>query len=265
MSDRKNSAMKNKLTIVKLGGNCMDDEAMMANFIRQFVLLPGLKLLVHGGGKLASGIGSELGIQPKMIDGRRVTDQSTLDVVTMVYAGLINKKIVARLQAVNCNAIGLCGADGNVITAARRNPLPVDYGYVGDPISVNTSLLKSLLDNGLVPVIAPITHDAGGQLLNTNADTIAAVLAAALSAHYEVHLVFAFDKKGVLSDADDDESVITRLSKLQLNEMLAAGTVHSGMLPKLKAGFQALEKNVSSVALTHLHALQDPVHTELVL
>ncbi len=258
--------MNEKLTIVKLGGNCMDDEHLLSVFLSQFTALPGNKILVHGGGKVATKLGNQLNIPVEMIEGRRVTTKATLDVVTMVYAGLLNKNIVARLQSLNCNAFGLCGADGNFIVANKRSEIPVDYGFVGDPVTVNSELLNMLLSSSYIPVIAPITHDSKGQLLNTNADTIASVVASALSNVYNVHLLFAFDKPGVLSDPQNDSSLIESLSQSELAAMKDNRTIHSGMLPKLKAGFSALESGVSKVTVQHISSLNiNSVATELQL
>lgn len=256
--------MKDKLTIVKLGGNCMDDEKAMQLFLEGFAAIEGKKILVHGGGKLATRIAEQLGVQSKMIDGRRVTDEHMLDVTIMVYTGLINRKIVAALQTLQVNAIGFSGADGNLIRSGKRSAVPVDYGFVGDPTEVNTSLLEMLLGKNIVPVISPITHDGKGQLLNTNADTVASVIASALSLHLDVHLIFAFDKKGVLENVADENSVIRKLSAQQLLTLQQDGKIHSGMLPKLKAGFDALNGNVSNVTIAHLHALQSNCSTQLV-
>lgn len=248
--------MKNNLTVVKLGGNCMDDPALVHEFLEQFAGINGRKILVHGGGKMATSLGMKLGIEPNMIDGRRVTDNATIDLVTMVYAGLLNKKIVAHLQSLGCNSVGLSGADGNLIRSSKRHAKPVDYGFVGDPESVNDNLLYELLERNYVPVIAPVTHDAHGQLLNTNADTIASVISSALSAMYSVHLLFAFEKNGVLRDPDDEKSVIAELTHASFNQLRASGKIHSGMLPKLTAGFTALEHNVKQVRIANLKNLE---------
>jgi len=247
--------MKEKLTVVKLGGNCMDDQHLLQMFLQKFAELPGRKLLVHGGGKIATELGHRLNIPLQMIDGRRVTDSDTLGVVTMVYAGLLNKKLVALLHALHCNAFGFCGADGNFIRAVKRNSIPVDYGFVGDPSDVDCDLLNALLQSALVPVISPVTHDGNGQLLNTNADTVASVIASAMSEHYEVHLLFAFDKTGVLSDPANDASVIRTLTEAQLSRLKEDGKIHSGMIPKLKAGFSALNSGASVVTIQHVSSL----------
>lgn len=258
--------MKNKLTVVKLGGNCMDDPALLNEFLEQFAGIEGAKILVHGGGKIATSLAKKLGIDSKMIDGRRVTDEATLDLVTMVYAGLLNKKIVAQLQSLGCNTIGLSGADGNLVRSSKRSSFPRDYGFVGDPDSVNDDLLFDLLERNYVPVIAPVTHDAHGQLLNTNADTVASVVSSALSELYAVHLVFAFEKNGVLKDPSDEQSVIPELTQNNFIELKLSRKIHSGMLPKLAAGFAALEHNVELVSISHLKNLeQKQPSTSLVL
>lgn len=256
--------MKPKLTVVKLGGNCMDDDALLESFLASFCRLPDPKILVHGGGKLATSLSRQLNIPAQMIAGRRVTCAQTLQVVTMVYAGIINKQLTARLQAMQCNATGLCGTDGNLVSSVQRSAEPVDYGFVGDPVAVNTSLLKLLLDSGYTPVVASITHNGDGQLLNTNADTVASFIAAALTAHYDVHLLFAFDKKGVLADPLDEESVIAQLSKAEAVKMKNENKITDGMLPKLSSGFSALENNVSCVSIRHLSSLE-AVSTTLTL
>ena len=258
--------MKNKVTVVKLGGNCMDNPELLQAFLTSFSKLEGHKVLVHGGGKAATELGTQLGVETKMIDGRRVTCADTLKIVTMVYAGLINKELVCKLQAINCNALGISGADGNLIQAVRRSTTPVDYGLAGNPIVVNADLLVEMITGGYTPVIAPITHDGSGQLLNTNADTVASFVAAALSEQYEVHLLFAFDKRGVLSNPKDDSSVIPQLSKSASELMKTENKIAGGMHPKLNAGFGALEKNVKRVTIQHLTTLESPAHsTTLVL
>lgn len=258
--------MKTKLSVVKLGGNCMDNPSLLSEFLEKFAEIDGPKILVHGGGKIATTLANKLGIETRMIEGRRVTDAATMDLLTMVYAGLINKQLVAQLQCLGCHAIGFCGADGNLIRSAKRNPLPVDYGFVGDPNAVNDDLLTDLLEKSYVPVIAPITHDTHGQLLNTNADTVASVVACALSQHFHVQLIFAFEKNGVLEDPKNEKSVIPELTKEKFTLLRQSGRIHSGMLPKLTAGFTALEHNVESVIITHLHSLEKPQpSTSLVL
>src|SRR5690349_979130 len=197
-----------KLYIIKIGGNIIDDEKKLSSFLKDFAEISENKILVHGGGKLATQLADKLGVEQKLVDGRRITDQETLKIVTMVYAGYINKNIVAQLQSYDCNAIGLCGADGDAILAHKRNHPVIDYGFVGDIDAINTNLLKSLLEQNISIVFASLTHDQKGQLLNTNADTIAQELAKALSLSYEVHLIYSFEKAGVLLDANDDNTII---------------------------------------------------------
>lgn len=239
------------ITIVKVGGKVIDNDTLLTNVLRDFSAIPGHKVLVHGGGNIASRIGEQLGIHPNMVDGRRVTDAETLKVVTMVYGGLVNKNIVAQLQAFNCNAIGMTGVDANIITAKRRTGGKVDYGLVGDVIEekLNGKTLASLLESGLIPVFAPITHDGHGQLFNTNADTIASALAVALAAFFEVQLVYCFEKKGVLHNPEDDNSVIKEINTEKYKGLVEDGTVSEGMLPKLENAFAALNKGVSSVII----------------
>lgn len=239
------------ITIVKVGGKVVDNDNLLTNVLKDFAAIPGNKILVHGGGNIASRIGEKLGVVPNMVEGRRVTDAETLKVVTMVYGGLVNKNIVAQLQAINCNAIGMTGVDANIITAKKRAAGKVDYGLVGDVVEekLNGKTLASLLESGLVPVFAPITHDGNGQLFNTNADTVASALAVALAAFFEVQLVYCFEKKGVLSDPENDDTVIPEINSKQYKELVDDGTVSEGMLPKLENAFSALHKGVSSVII----------------
>lgn len=241
--------MKNQLTIVKIGGNVIDNSENLHQFLLDFTALPGDKILVHGGGKIATELGESLGIEAKMIEGRRITDIETLRIVTMVYAGLINKNMVAQLQAKNCNAIGLSGADGNIIKAKKRPTKPIDYGYVGDldEQAVSSLTLQSLIKAGLVPVFCAITHDGDSQLLNTNADTIASAIAVAMSALYETQLVYCFEKKGVLKDVSNDDSVVRTIKAAQFETLKADGTIAGGMVPKLHNAFEAIKKGVSAV------------------
>ena len=235
------------LKIVKIGGNIIDDEGVLQDFLEGFTKLTGLKILVHGGGKLATKLAKEMQIPVKMIDGRRVTDSDTLDVITMVYGGKINKNIVAKLQALNLNALGLSGADANTIVSNKRESVPVNYGLVGDVSEVNTKVLQLLLEHEVVPVFCPITHDRNGQLLNTNADTIAAVLATSFANIYSTELYFCFEKHGVLRDVSDDASVIRKMNKIQFEALCAEGLISDGMLPKLNNCFYALNNKVSKV------------------
>ncbi|RYD70963.1 MAG: acetylglutamate kinase [Sphingobacteriales bacterium] len=238
-----------QLTIIKIGGNVIDNSANLHQFLLDFTALPGDKILVHGGGKIATELGESLGIEAKMVEGRRITDIETLRVVTMVYAGLINKNMVAQLQAKGSNAIGLTGADGNIIKAKKRPVNEIDYGFVGDldENSVSSATLDSLLKAGLVPVLCAITHDGDTQLLNTNADTIASSVAVAMSALYETRLVYCFEKKGVLRDINDDSSVVREIKADEFDSLKADGTVQGGMIPKLHNAFEAIKKGVSAV------------------
>ena len=255
-----------KLTIIKIGGNVIDNSENLHKFLLDFTALPGDKILVHGGGKIATELGQSLGIEPKMVDGRRITEIETLRIVTMVYAGLINKNMVAQLQAKGCNAIGLTGADGNIIKAKKRPPIKVlssgedlgeakgaraeiDYGFVGDldESSVSVNSIKDLLNIGFTPVLCAITHDGNTQLLNTNADTIASAVAVAMSSVYETRLVYCFEKKGVLKDINDEESVIREIKTAEFEGLKADGTAAGGMIPKLHNAFEAIKKGVSAV------------------
>lgn len=238
-----------QLTIIKIGGNVIDNSANLHQFLLDFTALPGDKILVHGGGKIATELGESLGIEAKMVEGRRITDIETLRIVTMVYAGLINKNMVAQLQAKGSNAIGLTGADGNIIKARKRPVKEIDYGFVGDldENSVSSTMLDSLLKAGLVPVLCAITHDGDTQLLNTNADTIASSVAVAMSALYETRLVYCFEKKGVLKDVNDDDSVVREIKANEFEGLKADGTVQGGMIPKLHNAFEAIKKGVSAV------------------
>lgn len=244
-----------KIRVVKIGGNIVDNPEKLDRFLRDFASLTGGKILIHGGGKVATAISKGLGIEANMINGRRVTDEKTLDIVTMVYAGLINKKIVASLQAVGCNALGLCGVDGGLITSVRRSAVPVDYGFVGDPVAINVQTAASLIDSSLIPVVAPITGDGQGVLLNTNADTVAQSIAVGLAGRYSVELVYCFEKRGVLDDVNDDESVISHIDPSVFAQLKAQGKVADGMLPKLENAFKAVSAGVSSVVICSAEAI----------
>jgi acetylglutamate kinase len=262
--------MKN-LFIIKVGGNVIDDSERLNNFLLDFSHIRGNKILIHGGGKTASNLSQKLGIEPLMVKGRRVTDEETLKVVTMVYAGLINKNVVATLQANNCNAIGLSGPDANIIPAQKRGRGEVDYGYAGDILKgqIKVPVLRTLIELGLTPVIAPITHDGKGNLLNTNADTIASELASAFAPNYHVQLIYCFDKKGVLKDLNNDKSLISNMNSEDYEEYKKQGKIHQGMIPKLDNAFEALEKGVKSVRICNasqlLNLINSPEHigTEL--
>lgn len=241
--------MKSKLKIVKIGGNLIDDQASLDKALKDFASIDGSKILVHGGGKLATEMSRKLGLEPKMVGGRRITTAEDLEVVTMVYAGLLNKKIVSNLQSLECNALGLTGADANCIVSEKRPVVEIDFGFAGDVKKINAQIIDGFLIQGLTPVFCAITHDQSGQLLNTNADTIASMLASSMSSYYETELDFCFEKKGVLQDVDDSDSVISVLSTELYNQLVEENRVHSGMLPKLQMGFDALKNNVSSVII----------------
>lgn len=236
-----------KLSVVKIGGNVIENRGALAAFLNDFAALEGSKIIVHGGGKEATLMAQQLGIPVQMIDGRRVTDAATLDLITMVYGGKINKTIVAQLQALGCNALGFTGADGNSITALKRSPQPVDFGFVGDVSKVETALLKVLFQKGITPVFCAITHDGAGQLLNTNADTVAASLAKALATDFEVQLMYCFEKKGVLENVEDDASVLPKINAELYEKLKRENKIHSGMLPKLHNCFDALQQGVKHV------------------
>jgi acetylglutamate kinase len=241
--------MKESLLIIKIGGNIIDDETKLLSFLADFAAIEGNKILVHGGGKLATQLAGKLGIEQTMIDGRRITDAETLKIVTMVYAGYINKSIVAVLQANNCNAMGLTGADGNSMLAHKRNHPSIDYGFAGDVDQVNSDFLMELLNKNITIVFAPITHDRKGQLLNTNADTIAQELAKGLSADYTVTLIYSFEKSGVLLDANDDDTVIKKINTASYTQLKAEQKIFAGMIPKLDNAFTALNSGVSKVII----------------
>lgn len=240
------------ITIVKIGGNVIDNPALLSDFLNKFAQIDGPKVLVHGGGKIATELSKKLGLEPQMVDGRRITDAETIDIVTMVYAGLANKKMVASLQARGCNAIGLSGADANIICGVQRPKEPIDFGFVADlsDDSVHVDHLKQLLYDGLTPVFSAIVHDGKGNLLNCNADTIASAIAVALSKKGDTKLVYCFEKKGVLKDINNEDSVISLIKKDELDELVASGVVAKGMLPKLHGSFDALSKGVGSVVIT---------------
>ena len=244
---------QNNIFIIKIGGNILDDETKSHVFLRNLVSIEGRKMLVHGGGKLASSISKQLGIEPQLHNGRRITDMETLRVVTMVYAGWINKSIVAQLNSLGAAAIGLCGADGKLIPAEKRPVRDIDYGFAGDILQkkINVNFLAQLVEAGMLPVIAPITADDKGQLLNTNADTIASALAVALAGNFETNLIYCFEKKGVLSDVNHDDSVVKKLDMKSYDELKSNGVIDKGMIPKLDNAFDALEKGVQRVVIGH--------------
>ena len=248
--------MNDLLYIIKIGGNIIDDEAKLADFLQRFAAIKAKKILVHGGGKLATQLGNRLNIPQQLIDGRRITDAETLKVVTMVYAGYINKNIVAQLQAHGCNSIGLTGADGNALQAHKRVHPTIDYGFAGDVDAANVPVLQQFLEGNLSIVFAPITHDKKGQLLNTNADTIAQELAKALSHHYQVQLVYSFEKSGVLLDANDDTTVISTLNPAYYQQLKTEQKIFAGMIPKLDNAFTALQHGVQKVIIGKAEELQ---------
>ncbi|MDR2776210.1 MAG: acetylglutamate kinase [Tannerella sp.] len=239
-----------KMTLIKVGGKIVEEENTLFKLLNDFSKIEGSKALVHGGGRLATGLAEQLGIESKMVEGRRITDAETLRIVTMVYAGLVNKNIVARLQALNVNAIGLTGADMDVICSEKRPVNTIDYGFVGDVKEVNTEALTMLLESGFIPVLSPLTHDRKGNLLNTNADTIACEAAKALAKSFDVTLVYCFEKNGVLYDENDDNSVIPLINKKMFEEYKNCGVIQGGMIPKLENSFRAIEAGVKQVIIT---------------
>jgi len=259
--------MKQKLKIIKIGGNVINDQDALASFLSDFSKINEPKILVHGGGKRASEMIADLGLKPRMVDGRRVTDESTLEIVTMVYAGLLNKNITAVLQKNNCNAIGLSGADGNTILAHKRIVKDVDYGYAGDVDQVNSGVIEGLLSNNLTPVFCAITHDKKGQLLNTNADTIAAELAKGMSKVFDVELIYCFEKLGVLADIENDATLIEKIDFISLSFLKKNNIISEGMLPKVDNCFDALQNGVKKVIIGKPEVIYDKSlkHTILVL
>lgn len=239
-----------KLTLIKVGGKIVEEPDTLQQLLRDFSSIDGYKVLVHGGGRSATKIASQLGIESQMVNGRRITDAEMLKVVTMVYGGLVNKNIVAGLQALQVNALGLTGADMNIMRSDKRPVKDVDYGFVGDVKEVNADVLASLIKQGIVPVLAPLTHDKQGHMLNTNADTIAGEAAKALAKYFDVTLMFCFEKKGVLLNEDDDESVIPEIDRASFQKYVAEGIIQGGMIPKLENAFQAIDAGVKEVIIT---------------
>lgn len=240
-----------KITIVKVGGAVVEDEAQLTQLLKDFAAIEGKKVLVHGGGRRATKVAAALGIESKMVNGRRITDADMLEVVTMVYGGLVNKNLVARLQTAGVNALGLTGADIDVIRSHKR-PIKdgIDFGFVGDVEKANGQMLHTLINAGITPVMAPLTHDGQGHILNTNADTIAGETAKALAPYYDVTLIYSFEKKGVLSNPDDDNSVISEITREDFERYKADGTVAGGMIPKLDNAFDAIDAGVKRVIIT---------------
>lgn len=240
-----------KITVIKIGGNVIDNPTALDRFVAALAAMEGAKILVHGGGKLATRMAERMEIPVQMIDGRRITDKATLDIVTMVYAGLVNKQIVAALQAKGCNALGLSGADGDIVRAHRRAPAPIDYGFVGDIDAVDSTLLKTLLEAGITPVFSAIMHNGEGSLLNCNADSVAEAVARGAAVIAPTDLVFCFEKRGVLRDAEDEESVIERITPATFTALKADGVVKGGMLPKIENALKAVAAGVRSVRIKH--------------
>jgi acetylglutamate kinase len=240
----------NRLTIVKVGGKIVENGNSLHALLTKFAEIEGYRILVHGGGILATRMAEQLGVESRMVEGRRITDIDTLRIVTMVYAGLVNKNIVASLQALDINAIGLTGADLNIIRSGKRPVKTIDYGFVGDVEEIHTETLQLLLNNGFTPVLSPITHDGKGNLLNTNADTIANETAKALAGHYDITLIYCFEKSGVLLDENDENSVIPEINISLFNEYKTKGIIREGMIPKLENALQAVEKGVKQVIIT---------------
>lgn len=238
-----------KLYVIKIGGNIIDDEKKLSSFLKSFASIEDKKILVHGGGKLATKLAEKMKVEQKLIDGRRITDAETLKIVTMVYAGYVNKNIVAQLQSFECNAMGLCGVDGDIILAHKRKHPAIDFGFVGDVDSINVPLLKNLLEQNLSLVLAPITHDMQGQLLNTNADTVAQEIAKAMGNDFDVQLIYSFEKSGVLLDTDDDNSVISKIDPASYKKLKAEEKIFAGMIPKLDNAFAALNSGVKKVII----------------
>ena len=245
----------NKLTIIKVGGKIVEEPASLQRLLDDFAAIDGPKVLVHGGGRSATKIAAQLGIESQMVNGRRITDAPMLQVVTMVYGGLVNKNIVAGLQARNINAVGLTGADMNVILSDKRPVKDIDYGFVGDVKQVDGKRLAALLNDGIIPVMAPLTHDGNGNMLNTNADTIAAETAKGLAPYFDVTLIYCFEKKGVLRDENDDDSVITEITPPQFKQLVEQGIIQGGMIPKLENAFQAINAGVKQVVITSAVAI----------
>lgn len=251
------------MTVIKVGGKIVEEEATLNRLLDDFATIEGHKVLVHGGGRSATKIAAQLGIESKMVNGRRITDSETLKVVTMVYGGLVNKNVVAGLQARGVNALGLTGADMNVMRSVKRPVKEVDYGFVGDVEKVDASLLSDLIYKGVVPVMAPLTHDGKGHMLNTNADTIAGETAKALATLFDVTLVFCFEKKGVLRDENDDDSVIPLITPAEFKQYVADGIIQGGMIPKLENSFAAIDAGVSEVIITLASAISGEEGTRI--
>ena len=249
--------LRGHLTLIKVGGKIVEEPESLKKLLADFSSIPGHKVLVHGGGRSATALAAQLGIESKMVNGRRVTDEEMLKVVTMVYGGLVNKKIVAGLQALDVNALGLTGADLNYMRSEKRPVAEVDYGFVGDVKEVDADMLANLISKGVVPVLAPLTHDKKGNLLNTNADTIAGEAAKALARYFDVTLMYCFEKKGVLANENDDDSVIEYINPTTFEKLVAEGVIAGGMIPKLENSFEALKAGVKQVVITRADLIKD--------
>lgn len=250
--------MKEHLTIIKLGGKIVENSESLNSLLKDFAAVEGKKLLVHGGGRSATQMAARLGVETKMVDGRRITDEAMLEVVTMVYGGLVNKRIVAGLQALGVDAVGLTGADMNIVLSDKRKVSAVDYGWVGDVKRVNAEAVATLIESGCCPVVAPLTHDGCGHMLNTNADTMAGEMAKAMAAHYDVTLMFCFEKPGVLADENDDSSLIPTITPAVLDDLKRRGVVSGGMIPKLDNAIACVSAGVESVVITQADRIADP-------
>jgi acetylglutamate kinase len=248
------------LYVIKIGGNIVDNPLLLTECLHAFASIKGQAILVHGGGKLATSLANDMGVQQTMIDGRRVTDEETLKIVTMVYAGVINKNIVAQLHSIGVNAIGLSGADGNLIQAHKRVHETIDYGFVGDVDAINSDLIQALFASQMKLVVAPITHDGQGQLLNTNADTIAQSIAVTMAPKFNVHLVYGFEKEGVLLNVNDSSSVISKIDPTNYSKLKSEKVIFDGMLPKIDNAFKALEGGVQSVIIGRAEKLNDLIN-----
>lgn len=256
-----------RLDVIKIGGNVIDNEELLERFLDSLVSLPRPVVVIHGGGAIATKLSRKLGIEVKMVGGRRITDAPTLAIATMVYAGLINKRITAALQKRGVQAVGLSGADGDSVRAAKRKSEDIDWGYVGDvlPDGVNTAFIKGILESGATPVFCAISHDGNGSLLNTNADTMAREIASALSADFEVNLIYCFEKQGVLADPENDESFIPEIDREKYRELLDIGTIAGGMIPKMDNAFLALSHGVKKVLIKHADNITNNKHTVITL
>lgn len=250
--------MKEHLTIIKVGGKIVENPESLNALLKDFAAVEGKKLLVHGGGRSATQMAARLGVETKMVDGRRITDEAMLEVVTMVYGGLVNKRIVAGLQALGIDAVGLTGADMNIVLSDKRKVSAVDYGWVGDVKRVNAEAVATLIESGCCPVVAPLTHDGCGHMLNTNADTMAGEMAKAMAAHYDVTLMFCFEKPGVLADENDDSSLIPTITPAVLDDLKRRGVVNGGMIPKLDNAIACVSAGVESVVITQADRIADP-------